>query len=52
MLPIARIASVLDEEGREAVAGTLKGARRFLDELEWYAEALRAQRARGGIPGR
>jgi NAD(P)H-dependent FMN reductase len=51
MLPIPRVASALDEDGREAAPGALKSLKRFLDELEWYAEALRAHRERTGVPG-
>ena len=50
MLPIARVADVLDADGRER-DGTLKGTRRFIEELEWYAEALRLHRQRAGPPG-
>ncbi|MFC5524498.1 NADPH-dependent FMN reductase [Rhodanobacter ginsengisoli] len=45
--PIPRIASALDEDGvpqNEHVSHTLK---RFLDEFEWYARALRRQRQDG-----
>lgn len=50
MLPIPRIRAVLDENGEEIAAGGLKVDRRFFGELEWYAEALRAHRARAGTP--
>ena len=52
MLAIPRVATALDEEGRETAAGSLKSTPRFLDELEWYAEALRSHRERKGVPGR
>jgi len=52
MLPIPRVTSALDEDGRETAAGSLKSLSRFIDEIEWYAEALRAHRERKGIPGR
>ena len=51
MLPIARVAAVLAEDGAETSPGTIKGVRRFIEELEWYAAALRAQRERAGVPG-
>lgn len=51
MLPIARIRMALDEDGREIAGGPLKVDRRFFDELEWYAEALRSHRGRAGVPG-
>jgi NAD(P)H-dependent FMN reductase len=51
MLPIARVAAVLNEDGSESIPGTIKGVRRFIEELEWYADALRAHRERTGLPG-
>lgn len=51
MLPIARVADVLDPDGREQ-DGALKGTRRFIEELEWYAEALRLHRLRATPPAR
>jgi NAD(P)H-dependent FMN reductase len=51
MLPIARVDSVLSEDGSESAPGTIKGVRRFIEELEWYAEALRTHRERAGVPG-
>jgi NAD(P)H-dependent FMN reductase len=50
MLPIARVAAVLNEDGSESTPGAIKGVRRFIEELEWYADALRAQRERSGLP--
>ncbi|GBU18282.1 MULTISPECIES: NADPH-dependent FMN reductase [Methylobacterium] len=49
LLPIPRIGKALDEAGTPAEEWLGKAAGRFLDELVWYAEALKAQRA-GGTP--
>lgn len=47
LLPIPRVHKALDEAGRPVEEWLGKAAGRFLDELTWYAEALRAQRAKG-----
>lgn len=47
LLPIQRIHKALDEQGHPAEEWLAKAAGRFLDELVWYAEALKAQRAKG-----
>ncbi|GJD72552.1 NADPH-dependent FMN reductase [Methylobacterium goesingense] len=47
LLPIPRIGKALDEAGAAQEAWLPKAAARFLDELVWYAEALKAQRAKG-----
>jgi NAD(P)H-dependent FMN reductase len=47
LLPIPRIAKALNEDGTAQEEWLPKAARRFLDELVWYAEALKAQRASG-----
>ncbi|WP_336487736.1 NADPH-dependent FMN reductase [Methylobacterium nigriterrae] len=47
LLPIPRIHKALDEAGKPAEERLAKAAGRFLDELAWYAEAMRAQRAAG-----
>lgn len=47
LLPIPKIASVLDADGVAQQPWLDKAAGRFLDELVWYAEALRRQRADG-----
>jgi hypothetical protein len=52
MLPISRVDEVLTEDGSETAPGAIKGTRRFLDELEWYAAALRSHRERVGLPRR
>jgi NAD(P)H-dependent FMN reductase len=47
LLPIPRVASALDSQGRPMADWLDKSANRFLDELEWYAKALKTQRALG-----
>lgn len=47
LLPIPRIGKALSETGEPADDWLPKAANRFLDELTWYAEALRAQRQKG-----
>lgn len=47
LLPIPRIQKMLDEKGKPAEDWLGKAAGKFLDELVWYAEALKAQREKG-----
>jgi NAD(P)H-dependent FMN reductase len=47
ILPFPRVAHLLTEQGELTEAGFQPRAERFLAELEWYAEALRARRAQG-----
>ena len=47
LLPIPRLQKVLDGDGIPAEAWIEAAAGRFLDELEWYAEALHERRQRG-----
>ncbi len=47
LLPFPKVHEALDADGRPASERTDKAAGRFLDELEWYAGALQAARARG-----
>ena len=47
LLPIPGVGKALDEAGQPAEERLGKAAGRFLDELTWYAEALRAQRRTG-----
>lgn len=47
LLPIPRLQKVIDADGTPAEAWLEKSAGRFLDELEWYAEALGERRRRG-----
>ncbi|MGH1575259.1 NADPH-dependent FMN reductase [Methylobacterium sp. P31] len=49
LLPIPRLQKAIDPEGTPAEPWLDKAAGRFLDELEWYAEALRDRR-QGGTP--
>jgi NAD(P)H-dependent FMN reductase len=49
ILPFPKAQEVLHEDGRPTGARPGKSAARFLDELEWYAHALKAARA-GGTP--
>ena len=49
LLPIPRIGKALSEQGEPAEEWLRKAAGRFLDELTWYAEALRDKR-KGGTP--
>ena len=46
ILPFPEAHEMLDEEGRPTGDRPGKGAARFFDELDWYAGALRAARAR------
>ncbi|MGY2049342.1 NADPH-dependent FMN reductase [Methylobacterium sp. JK268] len=47
LLPIPELHKVLDPEGAPLQPWFEAAAGRFLDELAWYAEALRARRAEG-----
>ena len=47
LLPIPEIGTALNADGHAEVPWLDKAARRFVDELAWYAEALRRQRAEG-----
>jgi hypothetical protein len=47
LLAIPRIGSVLDPEGMPLQPWINGAADRFIDELIWYAEALRQKRAQG-----
>lgn len=49
LLPIPRVGKALSEAGEPAEDWLTRAASRFLDELTWYAEALRDKR-RGGTP--
>ncbi|SEN50749.1 NAD(P)H-dependent FMN reductase [Methylobacterium sp. UNC300MFChir4.1] len=49
LLPIPRLQKVIDAQGVPAEPWLAAAADRFLDELEWHAEALRDRR-RGGTP--
>jgi NAD(P)H-dependent FMN reductase len=47
LLPIPEVGTVLDPDGMPQQPWVDSSAKRFLDELVWYAEALRRQRAEG-----
>jgi NAD(P)H-dependent FMN reductase len=47
ILPFPKVHEALDADGKPASERTDKSTGRFLAELEWYAEALKAARARG-----
>lgn len=47
LLPIPKVQDAFDDEGRAVDPAWGKRSKRFLDELEWYARALRAARADG-----
>jgi NAD(P)H-dependent FMN reductase len=49
ILPIPHIQDALDEAGHAVADWIGRLSARFLDEMEWYARALRRQRA-GGVP--
>jgi len=49
LLPIPRVQKALSEAGEPAEDWLSRAAKKFLDELTWYAEALKAKRA-GGTP--
>jgi NAD(P)H-dependent FMN reductase len=47
LMPIPAIARALSEDGTPADARLPKSMARFLDEFEWYARALKAEREKG-----
>jgi NAD(P)H-dependent FMN reductase len=47
LLPFPKVHELLDENGTPQDDRIKKSADRFLSELEWHAEALKAQRAKG-----
>lgn len=47
LLPVPRAGKILAEDGTPADEVFTKRAGRFFDELEWYARALAAERAKG-----
>jgi NAD(P)H-dependent FMN reductase len=49
LLPVPRVQDAFDEDGRPLDDSYHKRAARFLDELEWYANALKAAR-QAGVP--
>src|SRR5271169_642999 len=49
LLPVPAVQDAFDDEGRPKDEAYHRRAGRFLDELEWYAHALKAAR-RSGVP--
>lgn len=49
LLPVPRVQDAFDADGRPHDVGYHKRAARFLDELEWYAGALKVAR-QAGVP--
>jgi len=47
ILPFPRAQEALDADGNPADGRTDKSADRFLDELDWYAHALKEARTKG-----
>lgn len=47
IMPVPKISQSFDEEGNPEDEAYHKRANRFLDEFEWYAEALKAKRKEG-----
>lgn len=47
LFSIPHIGTALADDGQPADERTTRQMNRFLDELEWYAQGLRAQRAKG-----
>jgi NAD(P)H-dependent FMN reductase len=48
--PVPRVQSAFSEDGTPTDENAYKFVKGFLDEMEWYAEALRDRRAQG-LPG-
>ena len=49
LLPVPKVQEAFDEDGRPHDEAYHRRAARFLDELEWYANALKAARG-AGVP--
>jgi NAD(P)H-dependent FMN reductase len=50
LLPIPRVQDALREDGGIAEPRLERSLGRFIDELSWYARALRRERAASGVP--
>lgn len=48
LFPVPHVVKAFDEDGKPQDDAWLERADRFLDELEWYGEALRAARIKDG----
>jgi NAD(P)H-dependent FMN reductase len=47
LFPVPKVQDAFDEEGRPQDPAWERRVQRFLDELEWHARALQAERAKG-----
>lgn len=47
MYPISQVQNAFDDDGNALVDRYLKSIGKFLDELDWYSDALKAQRSKG-----
>jgi NAD(P)H-dependent FMN reductase len=47
LFPVPKVQDAFDEEGRAQDPAWERRVQRFLDELEWHARALQAERAKG-----
>jgi NAD(P)H-dependent FMN reductase len=47
LFPVPKVQSAFDEDGTALDPAYDKRVQRFLDELEWFAQALKAARASG-----
>ncbi len=47
LFPVPKVQDAFDEQGRALDPAYERRVQRFLAELEWYAEGLRAARAAG-----
>jgi NAD(P)H-dependent FMN reductase len=47
IMSFPKISKILDEDGNALEEYYIKSSNRFLSEFEWYAEAMKAQRAKG-----
>jgi len=50
LYPVPKVQDAFTEDGTPTDDSAYKFVKGFLDEMEWYAEALKAQRAKG-LPG-
>ena len=51
LYPVPRVQNAFTDDGTPTDESAYKFVKGFLDEMEWYAEALKAQRERG-LPGK
>lgn len=50
MMPVPRVSDAFEEDGTPKDAAYDRRVARFIAELEWYADALKAKRAEGKTP--